>query len=282
MTDHIPASRSDMLRAMGIPEWRLRSHSPDLEPSEALAAELAPVSSAPQTVRPQSENPSAPKPSIPGSVLNSPQAQTPELAAAPQVPVERVVPSAMSWNDLIPLVSTCVACPRHADRTRAVVGAGSQSANCLIVGEAPSPADDAAGEPFADQGGVLLTNMLAAIGLDRSQVYITHMTKCMAAEQRPPEAAEVRSCAAHLEAQIALVRPSLILALGLTAGRYLTGTDTDVSVTALRGQVHRHATTDAPLVVTYHPRYLLKRPSEKARVWEDLQLAQRTLSGRSE
>ena len=92
----------------------------------------------------------------------------------------------------------------------------------------------------------------------------------------------MRSCAAHLEAQIALVRPSLILALGLTAGRYLTGTDTDVSVTALRGQVHRHATTDAPLVVTYHPRYLLKRPSEKARVWEDLQLAQRTLSGRSE
>jgi uracil-DNA glycosylase len=279
MTDHSNASRSDMLRAMGISEWRLRSYSPGSEPIETLAAELATVSSSPQTARSESENPSASKPSTPGPVLNPPQAQTLELAAAPQVPVERAVASATSWNDLIPLISACAACPRHTDRTRAVVGAGSQSATCLIVGEAPSPADDAAGEPFADQGGVLLTDMLAAIGLDRSQVYITHMTKCMAAEQRPPEAAEVHSCAAHLEAQIALVRPSLILALGLTAGRYLTGTDTDISVTALRGQVHRHASMDTPLVVTYHPRYLLKRPSEKARAWEDLQLAQRTLSG---
>jgi len=278
MTDHSHARRSDVLRAMGIREWRLRSQSPDCETIEALDAELSLGPSSPQAVTSQSEGASAQKPSAPELALNAAQLHTSASAVAPQKPVEQVIPSAMTWNDLIPLVSACIACPRHADRTCAIVGSGSQSAACLIVGEAPSSADDAAGQPFAGRSGVLLNGMLASIGFDRSQVYITHMTKCMAAEQRPPEASEVHSCAGHLEAEIALVRPSLILALGLTAGRYLTGVDTDISVTALRGQVHRHATADTPLIVTYHPRYLLSRPSEKARVWEDLQLARRTLS----
>jgi DNA polymerase len=178
------------------------------------------------------------------------------------------------WDQLAEAVTRCTACKLHRTRTQGVLGVGDRNADWLIIGEAPGADEDAQGEPFVGQAGKLLDAMLAAIDLQRgNKVYITNVLKSRPPGNRNPEPDEVAACRPYLLAQIALIQPKLILALGRFAAQSLL--DTDEAVGRLRGRVHRFQ--NVPLVVTYHPAYLLRNLPDKARAWEDLCLARRTM-----
>lgn len=178
-----------------------------------------------------------------------------------------------NWDTLAEAVAHCTACKLHATRTQGVLGVGDRNADWLIIGEAPGADEDAQGEPFVGQAGKLLDAMLAAIDLQRgNNVYITNLLKSRPPGNRNPEPDEIAACRPYLLAQIELIRPKLILALGRFAAQSLL--DTDEAVGRLRGRVH--AFQNVPLVVTYHPAYLLRNLPDKARAWEDLCLARRT------
>ena len=178
------------------------------------------------------------------------------------------------WDQLAEAVAHCTACKLHSTRTQGVLGVGDRNADWLIIGEAPGADEDAQGEPFVGQAGKLLDAMLAAIDLKRgNKVYITNVLKSRPPGNRNPEPDEVAACRPYLLAQIALIQPKLILALGRFAAQSLL--DTDEAVGRLRGRVHQFQ--NVPLVVTYHPAYLLRNLPDKARAWEDLCLARRTM-----
>ena len=182
--------------------------------------------------------------------------------------------AAYTWDTLTEAVARCTACKLSATRTQGVLGAGDRNADWLIVGEAPGAEEDAQGEPFVGQAGKLLDAMLASIGLARGDnVYITNVVKSRPPGNRDPEPDEIAACMPYLSAQIELIRPKLILALGRVAAQTLL--DSGEAVGHLRGRVHRFQ--NVPLVVTYHPAYLLRTPTDKARAWEDLCLARRTM-----
>ncbi|HXZ51436.1 MAG TPA: uracil-DNA glycosylase [Burkholderiales bacterium] len=180
----------------------------------------------------------------------------------------------MNWEDLQRAVSTCTACGLHAARTQTVFGVGDQRAEWLLVGEAPGAEEDRLGEPFVGQAGKLLDSMLAALGLKRGEnVYIANVLKCRPPGNRNPEPGEVASCTPYLLRQIALVRPKLIVAMGRFAAQTLLASD--ATIASLRGRVHRYA--GVPLVVTYHPAYLLRNLPDKAKAWSDLVFARRLM-----
>jgi uracil-DNA glycosylase family 4 len=179
-----------------------------------------------------------------------------------------------TWEQLADAVAHCTACKLHSSRTQGVLGVGDHNADWLIVGEAPGADEDRLGEPFVGQAGKLLDAMLASIGLKRGEnVYITNVLKSRPPANRNPEPDEVVACRPYLLAQIELIQPKLILALGRFAAQSLL--DTDEAIARLRGRVHRFQ--NMPLVVTYHPAYLLRNLPDKARAWEDLCLARRTM-----
>ncbi len=181
----------------------------------------------------------------------------------------------MDWETLRQAVLTCTRCDLHRTRTQGVFGVGDPHAEWLIVGEAPGAEEDKQGEPFVGQAGRLLDAMLAAIGLRRGDnVYIANVLKSRPPKNRDPSPQEVAACLPYLERQIDLIRPKLILALGRFAAQSLLVTDTAIG--RLRGQVHRYR--GVPLIVTYHPAYLLRNPADKARAWEDLVLARQTMA----
>jgi uracil-DNA glycosylase family 4 len=172
-------------------------------------------------------------------------------------------------------VAACVACPLCRTRNRTVPGVGDRQADWLFVGEAPGAEEDAKGEPFVGQAGRLLDNMLAALGMSReNNVYIANVLKCRPPGNRTPEPAEAAACRPYLERQVALLRPRLIVALGRSAAVQLLNVDAPIAT--LRGRVHRYG--DIPLIVTYHPAYLLRNLPDKAKAWEDLLLARRTVA----
>ena len=180
----------------------------------------------------------------------------------------------LPFDELVRDVAHCRACPLGATRTCAVPGVGSVGATWMFVGEAPGAEEDAKGEPFVGAAGKLLDNMLAALGLSREKdVYIANVLKCRPPGNRAPVPAEVDACRPYLDRQIELVDPSLIVALGKSAACTLLGVDAPVG--SLRRRVHRYRAR--PLVVTYHPAYLLRTPADKAKAWEDLLFARRTL-----
>ncbi len=195
--------------------------------------------------------------------------------------------SKMSWLQLNNVVLTCQACGLCNTRTNAVFGVGDEKAKWLFVGEGPGYHEDRQGVPFVGPSGKLLDNMLTAMGLKRGEnTYIANIVKCRPVAvnggDRAPTEEEAAACRPYLERQIALIQPSIIVALGKTAALSLLGSGPDVSVSALRGSVHRYGGPDEktiPLVVTYHPAYLLRRPAEKAKVWADLCLAQQVYAG---
>ena len=194
----------------------------------------------------------------------------------PASPLGAEHPPVASWDQLADVVAHCTACKLHATRTQGVLGVGDRNADWLIIGEAPGAEEDAQGEPFVGQAGKLLDAMLASIGLRRGEnVYITNVLKSRPPGNRNPEPDEVAACRPYLLAQIELLRPKLILALGRFAAQSLL--DTDEAIARLRGHVHRFQ--NIPLVVTYHPAYLLRNLPDKARAWEDLCLARRTMRG---
>lgn len=182
----------------------------------------------------------------------------------------------MDWQILQQTVTACTQCELHAGRKQAVFGVGDRQAEWMIIGEAPGADEDAQGEPFVGRAGKLLNAMLLAIGLPREQVYIANILKCRPPRNRDPKFEEVVQCKAYLNRQIQLVAPKIILAVGRIAAHNLLNTEQTIG--RLRGKVHLLSEHDIPVVVTYHPAYLLRSPLEKRKSWQDLKLARQTLN----
>lgn len=183
----------------------------------------------------------------------------------------------LDWDGLKARVASCTRCPLHIGRTKDVFGVGDENADWLFVGEGPGAEEDKKGEPFVGQAGKLLDNMLASIGLNRiSNVYIANIVKCRPPQNRNPELAEASTCLPYLERQIAMIQPKLIIALGRVAAQNLL--KTDATIASLRGRTH--TLNGVPLLVTYHPAYLLRNLADKAKAWEDLCQARAMMQAR--
>lgn len=198
------------------------------------------------------------------------------IAASPARAANRpdVVVEPANWEQLRREVVTCQACALHETRTQTVFGVGNENADWLFIGEAPGADEDAQGEPFVGRAGKLLNAMLFALGLAREQVFIANVLKCRPPNNRDPRPEEVLACESFLQRQIQLIQPRIIVALGRHAAHSLLKTEQPLS--RLRGQLHTYENT--PLIVTYHPAYLLRSPAEKARAWADLCMAQKQVT----
>ncbi len=182
------------------------------------------------------------------------------------------------WQELRRRVASCVLCALHEGRTQTVFGVGNQAADWMVVGEAPGAEEDRIGEPFVGRAGHLLDEMLKALGQSRETAYIANILKCRPPNNRDPQPEEAAKCAPYLARQIELVDPRIILAVGRIAAQNLLSTDTPIG--RMRGKVFHYGARRVPVVVTYHPAYLLRRPTEKGKVWRDLLLAARVAAGR--
>ena len=250
-------SREEMLEEMGLgPAWRLRAGGAAATTRSARAS--------------LSEDELGIAPASPALHANA------AVEAPPVLPDRRAAVMRMDWTALKAAVAQCTACALHAKRTNTVFGVGDENADWMFIGEGPGADEDALGDPFVGQAGKLLDNMLAAIGLERGQnVYIANIVKCRPPGNRNPEPGEAAECLPFLRRQIELVQPKLIVALGKVAALNLL--EKDASIASLRGRVLDFAGT--PLIVTYHPAYLLRTLGDKAKAWEDLVFARRTMAG---
>ncbi len=181
----------------------------------------------------------------------------------------------LDWAALQQRVVGCTACGLHGTRTQTVFGVGNRNAQWMVIGEAPGADEDRQGEPFVGRAGKLLNEMLRAIGLQREDVYIANVLKCRPPNNRDPLPAEVEQCEPYFKRQVELVQPKIILAVGRIAAQNLL--QTDITIGKLRGRQFSYA--GIPLVVTYHPAYLLRSPAEKRKAWDDLCFARGILSG---
>jgi len=225
----------------------------ELELAE-VAALYAPATTATRVVE---------APSSTASVVEAPSSADSDVAS-------------LSWSQLREAVRDCRACGLCKARKQAVFGVGAERGPWLFVGEGPGADEDEQGEPFVGQAGKLLDGMLTAAGLARGRdVYIANVVKCRPPGNRTPAPDEAAACAAFLDRQIDLIAPKVIVALGKTAATRLLGAEPG-SLGAMRGKVHRYRGT--PLVVTYHPAYLLRTLVDKAKAWEDLLFAKRVLA----
>jgi len=243
-------ARNACLAAMGIDVWLERHHAGPPEDSAGAGAGAPDVAA--QALQPGPES-----------------VDRPEAADL----------SGLGWEDLAARVAQCTACGLDRTRTRTVFGTGATNAGWLIVGEAPGADEDLQGEPFVGRAGKLLNAMLGALGMRREEVYIANILKCRPPSNRDPSADEVACCEAYLRRQVELLQPRLILAVGRIAAQNLLKRDTPIG--RMRGQVYTCPGTDIPVVVTYHPAYLLRSPQAKAKSWDDLRLAQQVSAGRS-
>lgn len=182
----------------------------------------------------------------------------------------------MDWDTLQDAVAKCKACDLYKSRTNPVFGVGNRQADLLVIGEAPGANEDKEGEPFVGRGGQLLTSMLQAIGLSREEIYIANILKSRPPNNRDPSPEEVRACTPYLLRQIVLIKPKLILAVGRIAAHYLL--NTNEAMASLRGREFKYGVTQVPLLVTYHPAYLLCSPREKSKAWQDMKLVAQRLS----
>jgi len=197
----------------------------------------------------------------------------PVAGAVAETGMSEAAATAAEWDELQARVEGCTRCVLHATRTRAVFGVGNRQADWLVIGEAPGADEDRQGEPFVGRAGQLLNEMLFAAGFRREQVYIANMLKCRPPNNRNPLPEEVACCRGYLERQIILIQPRIILAVGGVAANNLLKNDDKVG--QMRGVIHYYGEQRIPVVVTYHPAYLLRSPLEKRKVWIDLQFALR-------
>ncbi len=248
------------LSAMGIPAWQ-RRHAPE-HPGEMTAAD--PVAPSAALVEPRAGS---------HAQIEPRESLSPE--PAPHPPVD---PSALDWPALQEAVRGCMSCPLAQTRTQTVFGVGDPHAAWMFVGEAPGAEEDRQGLPFVGRAGQLLTAMLQAMGMKREEVYIANVLKCRPPGNRDPQPEEVRQCEGYLKRQVALVNPKIMVALGRIAAQNLL--KTDESLAKLRGKVFRYGAAQIPLVVTYHPAYLLRNPADKAKVWQDLCFAMQVAKSR--
>ncbi|MFP3889264.1 uracil-DNA glycosylase [uncultured Ralstonia sp.] len=250
--------RARMLEALGVStEWVLRGAEP--VEAEAIEAALAEPVAAEVAV-------AAPEPVV--AHIEAPLADAPSDGTLSRA--QRI--AAFDWAELEGAVSNCTSCKLCERRTHTVFGVGDRQAEWMLIGEAPGEQEDKQGEPFVGQAGKLLDSMLRSIGLSREKgVFIANVLKCRPPGNRDPEPDEVAMCDPYLKRQIALVKPRVIVVLGRIAAQTLLQTQTPVS--KLRGKVHE--VEGVPVVVTYHPAYLLRTLTDKARAWEDLCLARK-------
>jgi DNA polymerase len=206
------------------------------------------------------------------------RSRAPALSSVPP-PVLAPAPrsaDAPAWQALRAEVSVCTRCELSRGRTQTVFGVGNTQAELLVIGEAPGAEEDRQGEPFVGRAGQLLNSMLRAMGNPRESVYIANLLKCRPPGNRDPKPEEVASCLPYLQRQVELLQPRLIVAVGRIAAQNLLATDTPIG--RLRGQVHRFGERATPLIVTYHPAYLLRSPGEKRKAWVDLKFARDELA----
>jgi len=244
MASHL---RTAYLDALGIDRW--------------VARNAPPVEEGPAVVMP-----------------DAPTIETPARALAPAatpVLVPRApLPANIDWDPLRAAVASCTACDLCKTRTQTVFGVGNVRAEWLVIGEAPGAEEDRQGEPFVGRAGQLLNSMLLAIGLPRETVFIANILKCRPPGNRDPKPEEVARCLPFLSAQIALLKPKIMLAVGRIAAQNLLATDAPLA--RLRGKLHTFGEANTPLVITYHPAYLLRTPGDKRKAWEDLKFARST------
>ena len=265
-----------MLREMGMRLWP--------EPAEAQPADERSAAVAQALMAPRSgEAEAASAPARPAPMRDAPHAVS---RAAPTESAVAIAPrpqaaaiAAMDWPELREAVAACTACRLCSGRKQTVFGVGNPQAQWMIVGEAPGEQEDLQGEPFVGKSGQLLDNMLRAIGLTRQsappqqQVYIANSIKCRPPGNRNPQPDELAQCEPFLIRQVELVKPKIILAMGRFAVQSLLRSTEPIG--RLRGRVHDYQ--GVPLIVTYHPAYLLRSLEEKARAWDDLCLALETV-----
>ncbi|WP_247393099.1 uracil-DNA glycosylase [Ralstonia pseudosolanacearum] len=282
--------RARMLEALGVSnEWRLRGVEPAaVAVVEAEAADMVPIAGAVEAAVAD-----APAPRIEASPVvvaevvpvAAPAAAVATVADVPTDSTDSTDPvapraqriAAFDWAQLEAAVSGCTACKLCERRTQTVFGVGDRQADWMLIGEAPGEQEDRQGEPFVGQAGKLLDSMLRAIGLSRETgVFIANVLKCRPPGNRDPEPDEVAMCDPYLKRQIALIKPRVIVVLGRFAAQSLLQTQTPVG--KLRGKVHE--VDGVPVVVTYHPAYLLRTLTDKARAWEDLCLARKVYAER--
>ena len=244
--------RGQLLDEMGLsPQWVLRA-----QPSVARGA-VAVVAEQPQPA------------ALPEAVRNELRREMPRMVSSVILRAEQIAD--FGWEQLRESIGECRACGLCAERKQVVPGVGDERAGWLFIGEAPGAEEDLRGEPFVGPAGQLLDSMLAAIGLDRREgVYITNAVKCRPPGNRTPEAAEMSACAPYLKRQIALIQPRLIVLLGRVAVHAVLGEEG--SLASLRGKAlaYRDGERTIPVLVTYHPAYLLRTLPDKAKAWEDL------------
>jgi uracil-DNA glycosylase family 4 len=248
MTVNDAERRALMLREMDLsPQWHLRAGTAQVPALQEEAQAPAP------------------------GIVQSATATQPPVSGDRRVTIMR-----MDWTQIKASVASCTACVLHARRNKTVFGVGDENADWLFVGEGPGADEDAQGEPFVGQAGKLLDSMLTAIKLKRSDnVYIANVVKCRPPGNRNPEAAEAQACEPYLHRQIDLIKPKLIIALGKVAAVNLLARE--ATVASMRNKVHQYR--GIPLIVTYHPAYLLRNLPDKARAWEDLCFAVDTMEG---
>lgn len=283
MSPTLDARRRAMLAEMGVPVWWLAAPPPPEPEPEPVAPSIPPVAI---------DNVASKDDIALGIVRkHSETALTdPSPASGRPIAADAGIVQTLDWDALAATVADCRACGLCERRRQAVLGVGDRRADWMVIGEAPGEQEDLRGEPFVGPAGQLLDNMLHAIGLSRHAgttsappataavpvsggVYIANVLKCRPPGNRNPQPEEMTRCAPYLRRQIALVQPRLILAMGRFAVQFLL--DSTEPIGRLRGQVHRHG--DIPVVVTYHPAYLLRNLPDKAKAWADLRLARRTL-----
>ncbi|MDX1812787.1 MAG: uracil-DNA glycosylase [Gammaproteobacteria bacterium] len=182
------------------------------------------------------------------------------------------------WKRIQQEVSICTACDLHQTRTNTVFGVGNNNTELMIIGEAPGQDEDRQGEPFVGKAGQLLNQMLLSVGFSRESVFIANILKCRPPNNRDPRVEEVMKCADFLKRQIEWIRPKMILSVGRISAHNLLKTEETIG--RLRGKVHHLTELDIPVIVTYHPAYLLRSPAEKAKSWRDLVIARRILENK--
>ena len=252
--DFLTRERIQKLQVMGITVWQERGKRESAvvaeQRDEKLSVNRAPASDA----RPESQ---------PASVQR----------ATPDAPMPDV--SHSDWQQLRAAVSSCTACGLCETRTQTVFGVGLEEADVMVIGEAPGAEEDRRGEPFVGRAGQLLDQMLLSVGLRRGDVFIANVLKCRPPGNRDPHVDEAAQCSAYLNRQIALIKPRVLIAVGRIAAQRLL--QTNASLARLRGKIHHYGENKVPLVVTYHPAYLLRSPDQKRKAWEDLLMSQQVL-----